>query len=140
MSIVLFPITRVWLCDYSLGEAIILETTLLSLKRPSPRTLEAYRHVFNNVSAGKSSFPTLGGSSCGILDDRNDLMALRMPQEDDRLTRLLRHYCPVFFTVRPPLPPEPKTPMAFFDYHGNPEVDYATEAQAYEPVDTQSQY
>ena len=92
--------------DYFSGEAVLLETTLLSLKRPSPRTLEAYRHVFNNVSPGKSSYPTLGGSSSGILDDRNDLMALRVPQEDDRLTQLLRHFCPVFFTVRlfPPLP------------------------------------
>ena len=99
VSIVLCPNVRAWKCDNFPGEAIVLESTLLSLKRPSPRTLEAYRHVFNNVSPGKSSFSILGGYGSGILDDRNDLMALKLPQEDDRLTRLLRHCCPVFFAV-----------------------------------------
>ena len=124
VSTVLLPRIRTWKCDNSPGEAIVLESTLLSLKRPSPRTLEAYRHVFNNVSPGKSSFPTLGGHGSAILDDRNDLMALKLPQEDDRLTRLLRHCCPVFFAVSllSPSTSELISLTASSEYHKESEV------------------
>lgn len=44
-------------------------------------------------------YPTLGGRNARILDDANDLMALRNPPEDDRLTTFLRDYLPFLFVV-----------------------------------------
>ncbi|MCJ1460132.1 hypothetical protein MMC28_010511 [Mycoblastus sanguinarius] len=54
-------------------EALILESTLLSLKSPQTRTLEAFRNVFHNVNSSGGGYPTLGGHSARILDDANDL-------------------------------------------------------------------
>jgi hypothetical protein len=61
-----------------LGEAIIFESTLLSLSKPSSRTLTAFQNVFNNVEASGSDedYPTLGGRSARLYEDSKDLMAL----------------------------------------------------------------
>ena len=77
----------------------MMESTLISLQPPFSRTLEACRNVFDNVNGPEGSFPALGGQSAKILDDPNDLMALRTLHEEDRLTRFLRHFLPEFFTV-----------------------------------------
>ena len=82
-----------------LGEAIVLESTLLSLKPPSSRTLEAFRNVFHNVKGSGDSFPTLGGYSASILDDVGDLITLRAQADEDRLTTFLRYFFPLLFTV-----------------------------------------
>ncbi|KAL2038991.1 hypothetical protein N7G274_008331 [Stereocaulon virgatum] len=81
-------------------EAILLESTLISLQPPQPRILEAFRHVFHNTNAAGETFPTLGGRSASILDDGDDLVALRSPPEEDRLTGFLRNYFPVLFITR----------------------------------------
>ena len=75
--------------SWNVGEALILESTLLSLKSPQTRTLEAFRNVFHNVNSSGGGYPTLGGHSARILDDANDLVALRTRQEEDRLTSFL---------------------------------------------------
>lgn len=79
----------------------MLESTLLSIKEPSSRTLKAFQNVFNNVNPTKpkDSFPTLGGSSAELYDHKDDLMMLVADGQEDRLTALLRHYFAVFFTV-----------------------------------------
>jgi hypothetical protein len=41
--------------------------------------------------------PTLGGRSASLYDDREDLVALRRPAEEDRLTIVLRKYFPFLF-------------------------------------------
>ncbi len=69
---------------------MILESTLLSLKRPAPRTLEAFQNVFHNVGLDGSSFPTLGGYTETAYDEANDLVALKDPGDEDRLTQCLR--------------------------------------------------
>jgi hypothetical protein len=82
---------------FSAGEAIILERELIRLNKPSSRTLEAFRNVFNNV--GKTGVPMLDGRSQAIFHDENDLMSLSVNEDADRLTRFLQNYCPVFFIV-----------------------------------------
>jgi len=78
----------------------VLECTLLSLKPPQRRTLQAFRNEFHNVDqAGCKEFPTLGGKSANILDDPNDLIALRKGEKEDRLTSFLRYCFPYLFIV-----------------------------------------
>jgi lysylphosphatidylglycerol synthetase-like protein (DUF2156 family) len=42
-------------------------------------------------------YPSLGGRSASIYDDREDLVALRRPAEEDRLTIVLRKHLPFLF-------------------------------------------
>jgi len=81
------------------GEAIILESTILSLRRPSKQTYKAFYNTFHNVEDGEETFPTLGGASAAVYDDRGDIMALARPTEEDRLTMFLRNHCPILFMV-----------------------------------------
>lgn len=85
--------------DPRIGEAVILESTLLSMRRPSKRTFEAFYNVFHNVDSPGEPFPTLGGPSAKVLDDRDDLMALHRPAEEDRLTMVIRQHFPWLFRV-----------------------------------------
>lgn len=75
-------------------------TALLSLRRPSPQTYKAYKNHFNNVDSHGES--TLGGIGATILDDRDDLLALVRPAEEDRLTKFLRLYFPMLFLAKRP--------------------------------------
>ena len=54
------------------GEAILLESTLMSLKPPPSRVLEAFNHVFHKTNNAGETFPALGGRSARILDDEDD--------------------------------------------------------------------
>lgn len=78
---------------------MVLEHILLPLKGPSSRTLGAFRNVFNNVGPGGTISPALGGHEARLLDDKNDLIALQAPQEEDRLTEFFRYFFPIFFVV-----------------------------------------
>lgn len=80
-------------------ENLVLQSALLSLKRPQTRTLEAFRNVFHNVDDSRSAYPTLGGRSATIFDNPDDLMALRTRDEEDRLTRFIRYSFPLLFVV-----------------------------------------
>lgn len=83
-----------------LGEAVIFEREMTSISRPSQRTIEAFRNVFHNVNGRRQKgISALGGNSETVLEDPNDLMSLQIKADDDRLTRLLQRYCPVFFIV-----------------------------------------
>lgn len=83
------------------GEAIFFESNLLALDGPSSRTLAAFRNEFNNVKASgsKRDYPTLGGRSRKVYDDSDDLIVLAPQQEEDRLTKFLRQYLAILFTV-----------------------------------------
>lgn len=86
-----------------LGEALLLDGTLLSYERPNKRTLEAFRNNFNNFGSSIGEYPTLCDNSERILDNADDLIALRTPQDDDRLTNLLRRYLAILFVVSLPM-------------------------------------
>lgn len=77
----------------------MLESTLLSVRQPSRRTLTAFRNVFNNSGNPRGGFSALGGHSAKVLDDSGDLMALRTRIDEDRLTSFLRHCAPILFVV-----------------------------------------
>jgi hypothetical protein len=79
------------------GKPFILESTILSFRRPSQQTYKAFYNEFHNVEDGEEPFPTLGGTSASVYDDRNDIMALARPAEEDRLTMFLRKHCPILF-------------------------------------------
>jgi len=80
------------------GEALIFESTLLSLAPPAPRILKAFQNHINNV-ATEAAFPALGGTGTGTYS-KDDLMALHTTSDEDRMTALLRYYFPMFFVVR----------------------------------------
>jgi hypothetical protein len=89
----------------------VLDSTLLSIEKPSSRTLTAFRNVFNNVhvSGADGAYPTLGGNSSQLYDNANDLMVLKSQLEEDRLTRFLRYYFAILFTVK-----RTESPLVYF--------------------------
>ncbi len=78
----------------------MLESALLSVKKPSNRTLAAYKSVFNNESNAKGGYPALSGHSATVLDDAEDLMSMKKNEDEDPLTSLLRHCFPLLFLVK----------------------------------------
>ena len=75
----------------------MLDSAILSIRRPSRQTAKAFRNYFMNVGSSGDEYPTLGGGSATLYDDRQDLVALGRLPEEDRLTRFLRKYCSLLF-------------------------------------------
>ncbi|EON62136.1 hypothetical protein W97_01355 [Coniosporium apollinis CBS 100218] len=90
---------RVTMKEYR--EALQLESSVASLGQPSRRTLDALRHFFNPKSEKPDGFTLLGGYSSGLYEDEGDLVALRIPLQQDRLTSIVQTHFPVFFKTRP---------------------------------------
>ena len=65
------------------------------MRRPSERTFEAFYNVFHIFDSTGEPFPTLGGSSAKVLDERCDLMAFHRPAEEDRVTQMVRQHFPL---------------------------------------------
>jgi len=88
---------------YTLKEyrkALLFESTLASLPPPSKRVLRAFRtEFFNEGSDGSKGFPTLGGHSADLWDDIDDLVALRVQEDQDRLTRFAQDHLGCLFPV-----------------------------------------
>jgi hypothetical protein len=82
---------------------MMLESAILSLRKPSKQTHKAFRNTFNNLGASQDPLPCLGSSSETLYDDRNDLAALRRSPEEDRLTVFLRTCCSLLFSVSTPV-------------------------------------
>jgi len=81
-------------------EALLVESTLATLPRPSKRVFKAFKTVFNNEGDGKAgSFPTLGGSSENLYEDIDDLVALRVKDDQDRLTNFAHEHLAFLFPV-----------------------------------------
>lgn len=84
-----------------LGEALFAEEQLASMSHPDEKTLEAFRYAFFNGRPDDSmSFPTLGGNSKWLYDDANDLVALKIPAEQDRLSKFIQDNFAFLFKVR----------------------------------------
>jgi hypothetical protein len=82
-------------------EAMFFESTLASLPRPSKNVFSAFRMEFNNEGKGKGEpFPTLGGHSAGLYDDIDDLVALRVQDDQDRLTTFAQEHLAFLFPDR----------------------------------------
>lgn len=78
-------------------EMLLLDSALLSMRRPSKQVNEAFNKHFWHEGTSKEPFPTLQGNSSTVYNDREDLVALVRQPEEDRLTAFLRIYCSVFF-------------------------------------------
>lgn len=81
-------------------EALLFESTLAALPRPSKSIMRAFREVFNNQTDGKGEpFPTLGGNGAALYDDIDDLVALRAQETGDRLTDFAHEHLAFLFPV-----------------------------------------
>jgi hypothetical protein len=67
------------------GEALLMESTLLSLKPQSSRVLKTFQNVFNNVGSKEKPFLVLGGDNANLYNEE-DLITLHSPAAEDRLT------------------------------------------------------
>ncbi|RFU75426.1 hypothetical protein TARUN_6820 [Trichoderma arundinaceum] len=73
-------------------EALLLQSEMARLKRPTKRVLKAYREWFTKP------YPVLGGQAKTFLDDATDLIGLNA-LETDYLSLLLRQYWPEEFSL-----------------------------------------
>ena len=103
----------------------MLDSALLTLKKPQTRTLTAFRNIFNNLDESGYGYPTLGGRSANILNDVNDLVALRTRDEEDRLTSFLRYSFPLLFVVSTSSPSSPNDSL-IVDRHIEPTAGLRT--------------
>lgn len=97
-SVLSFPNQR-------LDEALLLQSQIANLDRPSSRVLTAFRNWFNGKNRYPKSCgenPILTGRAKSMLDDEKDLAALRPPTDKDALSRFLQDHWP--FQVTYPLP------------------------------------
>ena len=81
--------------DKSAEEALLLHSNILQLKKPAKTTLKAFKQWFEPEPRKTK----LRGNSSRILDDESDLVALRVPADQDRLTRIVQTYFPWLFVV-----------------------------------------
>jgi hypothetical protein len=81
-------------------EALLFESTLATLPSPSKKTMRAFRQVYYNQADGKGEpFPTLGGRSAELYDDIDDLVALRVQETSDRLSKFAHERLGFLFPV-----------------------------------------
>ena len=78
-----------------LDEALLAHSEVLRLSRPADNTLKAFKQWFEP----KPRRTRLRGHSSHVLDDASDLVALRVPAEQDRLTKIVQIYFPWLFIV-----------------------------------------
>jgi hypothetical protein len=79
-------------------EALILQAQVANLGRPSNRALRYFRRWFHGESRDlkrRKPFAIIDGEATRMLNDEEDLAALRVPEEDDRLSHLLRDHLPL---------------------------------------------
>jgi hypothetical protein len=76
-------------------EALLLQTQICNLERPSRRVLSTFRSFFSTPT------PLIIGRAKYMLDDSKDLVALHPPADTDLLSRLLRDHWPFGATDYP---------------------------------------
>lgn len=77
------------------------ESVLSSLPAPDKKTLKAFKYnFFHGRPHEEESFPILGGPGMRLYDDGEDLVVLRAPERQDRLSILVQDYLGCFFRVR----------------------------------------
>jgi len=84
-----------------LDKALVLQSQVAKLDRPSSRVIETFRIWFDGgkqENGGRKPDPVLGGQAKHVLDNEQDLAALKTPADDDFLSRFLQDHWPV--TVR----------------------------------------
>ncbi|KAF2653850.1 hypothetical protein K491DRAFT_769235 [Lophiostoma macrostomum CBS 122681] len=82
------------------GEAVFYECHVASLPQPTKPTLQAFRHYFFH-GQNSSNYPMLGAHSKSLFDDVDDLVALRAPEDRDRLTAFVQDHLSWAFQSQP---------------------------------------
>ena len=86
--------------ECSTDEALAVHQTLLNSKPPASTTVKAMRNWFLDKNSDKlESRPQLWGNSVTKYDDVHDLVALRVPADQDRLSEFILNNFGVFFQV-----------------------------------------
>jgi hypothetical protein len=67
---------------------LVLQSQVAAPRRPNKRALDAWCHWFSKP------FPVLGGISKHFLNNKDDLVALKAPQDLDYLSKFLRQHWP----------------------------------------------
>ena len=87
----------------STDEALAVHQTLLHSASPAHTTIKAMKDWFLDASPYSSRpAPRLWGNSVKKYDDEHDLVALRVPADQDRLSEFIINYLSVFFHVYSP--------------------------------------
>jgi hypothetical protein len=90
-----------------IDEALVLESSVLALSKPTSRTLKAFKRWFGASQPPASKppkppppkLPVLWGHDEELFRDEQDLVALA-PVDSDRLNEFLRNYLGWFFKVK----------------------------------------
>lgn len=78
----------------------MLQEACLKLPPPEKRSLAALRHWCSDaIKDGGEKIPVVEGRAAARLDDENDLVALHVSPDQDRLTKLVRQRFGVLFAV-----------------------------------------
>ena len=83
-------------------EALILQSQVTNLDRPGDRVVNAFHGWLNGICrdpGGKKEDPVLGSRDMYVLDDKEDLVAMRTPADKDLLSRFLQNNWPVRVTL-----------------------------------------
>jgi hypothetical protein len=84
--------------DDSSDEALVVHQTLLNSKQPATTTVKAMRNWFLDKNSGNAELrPQLWGSSKTKYDEIHDLVALRVPADQDRISEFILNKFGVFF-------------------------------------------
>lgn len=79
-------------------EALLLQSHIATLSRPSDRILRIYWKYFRGP-IDKNDW-ALGGKAMTLLDDAEDLAALKVPSDKDPLSKFLQNNWPLYNQVR----------------------------------------
>jgi hypothetical protein len=86
--------------DDGSDEALVVHQTLLNSKPPATTTVKAMRNWFLDKNSGNAELrPQLWGSSKTKYDEIHDLVALRVPTDQDRISEFILNNFSVFFQV-----------------------------------------
>lgn len=81
-------------------EALALHQTLLNSRPPAKTTVDGIRDWFLGINNGQTHPEAqLWGSSATLFDDPSDLVALRVPLDQDRLSDFILNYFGRFLPV-----------------------------------------
>jgi hypothetical protein len=94
---------NLWTNLIALDDALIREEAIARMGRPHRHTVQTLdKWTRKNSKEGTSILMDRGSAR---LDDEDDLVALRIPEDQDYLIRFVRRYLRVFFLVRYASPP-----------------------------------
>ena len=83
------------------GEALIYESTLASLGPPPARTFDAVHHAAtHHDKISKQQESIFDGHSARLYSTNTDLVVLKKPEYEDRLTCFIQRYLHIIFLVR----------------------------------------